>query len=144
MRRFVCWRQTVGSSRQEKLPVGMDRSIVVGNVDSRIGSQHRAGYHDGIIMDDMSFTHLPATSIIHLLDVENTRSIHCRNTNASIPAGMPRVFTINNLDQLFFDPESESQNDAQKYNYCSPEQLAAITRRYVHCTLPLGLEKYYK
>ena len=39
MRRFVCWRQTVGSSRQEKLPVGMDRSIVVGNVDSRIGSQ---------------------------------------------------------------------------------------------------------
>ena len=39
MRRFVCWRQTVGSSRQEKLPVGMDRSTVVGNVDSRIGSQ---------------------------------------------------------------------------------------------------------
>ena len=39
MRRFVCWRQTVGSSRQEKLPVGMDRSIVVGNLDSRIGSQ---------------------------------------------------------------------------------------------------------
>lgn len=104
----------------------------------------RVGYHDGVIFDDMSFTHLPATSIIHLLDVENTRSIHCRNTNASLLAGMRRLFTINNLSQLFFDPESESQNDAQKYNYCSLEQQAAIRRRYVHCTLPVGVDAYFK
>ena len=104
----------------------------------------RAGYHDGVVFDDMSFTHLPATSIIHLLDVENTRSIHCRNTNARLPAGMPRMFTINNINQLFFDPESESQNDSQKYNYCAPEQLAAIERRYVRCALPVGCAKYYK
>jgi len=51
--------------------------------------------HKSIIFDDMDFEHLPRTSQIHLVDQHDTRSIHCRNTTATIPAGTEKIFTAN-------------------------------------------------
>lgn len=51
--------------------------------------------HDGIVFDDMSFLHLPRTAIIHLVDWDLPSSIHCRYTNALIPAHTPKIFTSN-------------------------------------------------
>jgi len=73
--------------------------------------------HDGIIFDDMRFTHWPTESVIHLLDMENPRSIHVRYGIAMIPAGIPRIFTHNDKNP-FYDEAAIS--DAQK---------AAIERR---------------
>lgn len=58
---------------------------------------------DGLVFDDMSFKHLPSDTIIYLLDMECTRSIHARNTNAVIPEGLKRIFTHNERD--IFEPE---------------------------------------
>lgn len=62
----------------------------------------RPDYHASIIFDDMSFTGdesgkgaWPLTSQIHLVDFENQRSIHCRYSNAVIPAGIHKCFTCN-------------------------------------------------
>lgn len=57
--------------------------------------------HDGIVFDDMDFTHWPATSVIHLLDLETPSVIHCRYSNAIIPSGFPRLFT-GNVDNPFY------------------------------------------
>jgi len=62
----------------------------------------RRGYHIAILFDDMCFKGnidgkgaWPRTSQIHLVDMENDRSIRCRHRNAMIPAGIFRVFTCN-------------------------------------------------
>jgi len=53
------------------------------------------GYHVSIVFDDVSFSHFPRVSQIHLLDFDNVRAIHCRHTVANIPAGVFRIFTCN-------------------------------------------------
>lgn len=64
----------------------------------------RPGYHRSIIFDDVEFNHFPRTSQIHLVDFENARSIHCRNTCADIPAGVYKIFTCNDLPIQVDDP----------------------------------------
>lgn len=54
-----------------------------------------AELHDGIVFDDMSFTHLPRQAQIHLLDQDQPRSIHVRYGTAFIPAGTKKIFTCN-------------------------------------------------
>lgn len=63
--------------------------------------------HDGIVFDDMSFRHWPVEAIIHLLDIEQNRSIRNRFQDAIIPKGMKRIFTHNHED-IFF-PEGISE-----------------------------------
>lgn len=53
--------------------------------------------HDGIIFDDMSFTHLPRTAQIHLVDQDNPRSLHCRYARAHIPAHTKKIITCNTM-----------------------------------------------
>lgn len=61
------------------------------------------GDYDGIIFDDMCFTHLPRTSQIHLLDCDNDRSIHVRYATALIRARTKKVFLTNVVDGFIFD-----------------------------------------
>lgn len=75
-----------------------------------------AEVHDGIVFDDMSFKHLHAEAIIHLLDTANDREIHARYDIASIPAGTKKIFCHNRADIFMVN--------------CDAEQLAAIMRRY--------------
>lgn len=51
--------------------------------------------NDGIVFDDMDFKHLPRTAQIHLVDYDNTRSIHCRFRTAKIPKKTFKIFTCN-------------------------------------------------
>lgn len=73
---------------------------------------------DGIVFDDMSFKHLPAQAIIHLLDMDYDAPVHLRYSNGRIPKGMPRIFTSNDSD--IFVPTA----------MCSDDVLGAISRRY--------------
>lgn len=50
---------------------------------------------DGIVFDDMSFSHMPANTRIHLVDDECDRHIHVRYSTAFIPAGTKKIFTTN-------------------------------------------------
>lgn len=71
--------------------------------------------HDGLVFDDMSFTHWPAESCIHILDLEHPRYIHCRNTNGFIPARYPRIFTTNKEpDDWYSDKATDEQKVAIK------------------------------
>lgn len=51
--------------------------------------------HKSIIFDDMSFTHMPVTGQIHLVDLFEPRSIHVRYGTVKLPAGIERWFTCN-------------------------------------------------
>lgn len=59
--------------------------------------------YDGIIFDDMAFTHLPRTSQIHLVDMDNDRSIHIRYKTAFIPAHTRKIFLTNESHGMIFD-----------------------------------------
>lgn len=73
--------------------------------------------HDGIVFDDMSFKHIPAEAVIHMLDMEEEATVHCRYQVGIIPRNLPRIFTHNTPNPFF--------------NLCStdPEQVKAIERR---------------
>lgn len=51
--------------------------------------------HDGIVFDDMDFKHMPRTAQIHLVDNDNTRSIHCRYETVTIPKHTKKIFVAN-------------------------------------------------
>jgi len=55
----------------------------------------RPRYHKSIIFDDMSFTHLPRTSQIHIVDQTDEAHIHMRFKVAVIPEGTQKIFTAN-------------------------------------------------
>lgn len=57
----------------------------------------KPGFHQSILFDDVSITHLPITSQIHLVDQENPRSIHVRYGTIRMPAGVPKCFTCNSF-----------------------------------------------
>jgi len=63
-------------------------------------------YHKCVIFDDMDFKHLPRTTQIYLVDQDDHRTIHCRNTNATIPKTMPKIFTANEFP-FILDPAIE-------------------------------------
>lgn len=65
--------------------------------------------NDGVVFDDMDFSHIPRTAIIHLVDSEYRRSIHMRHYNWDKPAGLPMIATTNNhggniFGQYYDDP----------------------------------------
>jgi hypothetical protein len=51
----------------------------------------------------MDFKHLPRTSQIHLVDVDNDRSIHCRYRTAFVPARTKKIFTTNESSGLIVE-----------------------------------------
>lgn len=57
--------------------------------------------NDGIVFDDMDFKHMPRTAQIHILDWDNTRSIHCRYRTATIPKHTKKIFTCNEYPFVF-------------------------------------------
>ena len=73
--------------------------------------------HDGIVFDDMSFSHWPPSSVIHLVDTELERDINIRYGTVNIPANTKKIFTYNS-DNPFYDCDKISE-----------EQRSAIERR---------------
>jgi len=58
--------------------------------------------HDGIIFDDMNFSHWPRESCIHLVDIEEDTDLNVKCGMVTLPAGTPRVITTNRRsDEIF-------------------------------------------
>lgn len=122
----VIWGRS-GLGKTEFAKAHFKNPLIVSHVDDL--KKFDKERHDGLIFDDMTFSHWPYNSVIHLLDMNNGRSIHCRNTNGYIPAGTKRIFTIN--------PEKEEE----PYCHIFPEifytadlgsaRKRAINRRFV-------------
>lgn len=60
------------------------------------------GVHDGLVFDDMNFTHWPRESQIHLLDMEVDSDINVKHETSYIPAGTKRIFCTNVDDGAIF------------------------------------------
>lgn len=84
------------------------------------------GKTDGIVIDDIAFNKWGAHNLLHLVDSEFDRTINIKYGQAVIPAGLPRIITLNDVDNFW----PESINEATK---------AAIERRIriVHVTVKL-------
>lgn len=63
---------------------------------THIDSLKKYDGEDYIIWDDVSFSHLPRGTQIHICEVRNSRDIHCRHTVAAIPPGVKNIFCVNN------------------------------------------------
>lgn len=57
--------------------------------------------NDGVVFDDMSFKHIPAEAVIHMLDMEEEATVHCRYQVGVIPRQLPRIFTHNTPNPFF-------------------------------------------
>jgi len=79
----------------------LPRALLVSHMD-RLGD-YDADVYDGIIFDDMSFSHLPRESQIHLVDIDEARDIHIRYQIAHIPANTKKIFTTNLIAGTIFD-----------------------------------------
>jgi hypothetical protein len=63
--------------------------------------------NDGLVFDDMDFNHVVRSTQIYLCD-ELESSIHCRFQNATLPAGIRRIFTTNREYGAIFDLNDEA------------------------------------
>ena len=90
----------------------------------RIEDLHGIGLRtDGLVFDDLSFRDWEPEPVIALLDTEQDSSIHCRYTDARIPANMPRIFTTNlTCENRYTTIFPDGKNEAQQY---------AIDRRFM-------------
>lgn len=70
------------------------------------------GFHDGIVFDEMDFSHHPTGARINLLDMERTAMIHCRYRHVKIPANMPRFFCHNKETIFYSDRDSIEERNA--------------------------------
>lgn len=77
------------------------RALLVSHLDDL--RNFNKNIHDGIVFDDMSFTHMPVSAQIHLTDFDLDRSIHIRYGVARIPSGTKKIFTTNVPDGAIFD-----------------------------------------
>lgn len=89
--------------------------ILVSHIDDL--KRFDARTNDGLVFDDMTFTHWPPTSCIHIVDMEHDRTINVRYGTVTIPAWTKRIFTTNIRLTDYFSPN------------CTDEQWDAIYRR---------------
>lgn len=85
-----------------------------------------AKLHDGIVFDDMSFTHVPFQQVLRLFESEYDSTIHCRYMNAVIPKGTKRIFTHNTPDAWVPKDLMEGQYEALNRRIklvCIPEDI---------------------
>lgn len=82
-----------GAGKTEFALAHFNKPLFISNIDDL--NKFQEGYHDGLVFDDIDFSHFPPTAIIHLCDINHTRTIKCRYQNAVIPQGTPRIFTSN-------------------------------------------------
>lgn len=73
--------------------------------------------HDGIVFDDMSFTHLHCEARIHIVDQEYGRDIHIRYTTVRIPSYTKKIICHNGQPHPLIDDKLQGY------------QLEAVRRR---------------
>jgi hypothetical protein len=107
-----------GTGKTSFVKAHFKRPLFVRHMD--ILKSYRPHTFDAIIFDDMSFTHLPISTVIFLCDTKDEAHIHIRYSVVSLqPAdedNCPRIF-ISNLRNPFYSEETPE------------EQKAAVERR---------------
>ena len=86
--------------------------LVTSHIDDL--KRFNAELHDGIIFDDMSFSHWPREACIHLLDYDFPRSINVKHSVVTIPAKTPKIFTHNYEDPMAIFPAEHRADMALK------------------------------
>jgi len=114
----------------------LPRALMTRHVDL-LRTYQSKGYH-GLILDDMSFTHLQPEHQIHLLDRTDDTQVHCRYGVAEIPAATPTIITSNKhptqivslhvpaIERRCFCVHMVSPNEFQIYNF----EYGAISLNY--------------
>lgn len=90
-----------GIGKTEFAKACMPGALLVSHVDDLL--LYDPNEYSGIIFDDMSFTHMPRSAQIHIVDSDNGRSIHCRYRTAWIPPNTQKIFTTNEHEGRIFD-----------------------------------------
>lgn len=89
----------------------------------------KAGFHKSIIFDDVSFRHCPRTQQLQLVDQYDEQQIHCRHAVATIPAGVPRIFTCN----VGWEPvELSDAAIARRIKIYKVREMLSINNHYNH------------
>lgn len=91
-----------GTGKTQWAKAHFQSPLLVGAIDTL--KKFDPAIHDGIIFDDMSFTHWPRDSVIQLLDWDEDRDVHCRFADAFIPKNTKKVFISNNDFRETFGP----------------------------------------
>lgn len=76
--------------------------------DSESYSRFDPDKHDGIVIDDMSFRKNDQTRFLHHLDMRQASERRVCYKAKMIPAGVPRIFTINK-QQLFWPEQADPE-----------------------------------
>jgi len=71
--------------------------------------------HKSIVFDDLEFSHLPPATQKFLVDMEQIGEVHVRYAVATIPAGLPRLFTANEYPFLESGVHAEAITRRLKY-----------------------------
>lgn len=82
-----------GLGKTEWALAHFERPLLVSHIDEL--KKLETGEYDGIVFDDMDFNHWPRSAVIHLVDYAKARAINVKHSTATIPKGMPRIFTCN-------------------------------------------------
>lgn len=107
-----------------------------------------ARFKDGIIFDDFSVAHWPATAVIALVDWEVPSGIDVKHGHVVIPAKTRKIFTFNEDLSVWCRPKPKriwvsKQGDQVDYddpNAMTDEQYRAVRRRFTtvyHVSQPL-------
>lgn len=81
-----------GKTALAKALMGED-GLFVTHVDQL--REYDPDHSNGIVFDEGSFKHIPREAQIHLIDVDEDRTVHCRYAPAFLPAGTLRIITTN-------------------------------------------------
>lgn len=96
---IIIWGDS-GIGKTEFAKYNLPKALFVTHMDDLV--KFNPDIYNGIIFDDMSFSHLHREAQIHLVDQDNPRSIHVRYTVATIPANTKKLFLTNVHNGMIF------------------------------------------
>lgn len=98
---LILWGNS-GLGKTEFAKFLLPKALFVTHLDQL--TKYASEEYEGIIFDDMSFTHIHREAQIHLVDFDCSRAIHVRYTTANIPRNTRKIFTTNVIDgNIFLD-----------------------------------------
>lgn len=116
-----------GTGKTEYAKAHFQNPLVVRHIEDL---RSLSSANDGIVFDDMKFYDWDPEDVIHLLDIENSSTLHARFTNVRIPASTKRIFVHNNKD-IFYKTRTELLEIGPIEVPLIPlSQAEAIDRRY--------------
>lgn len=99
-----------GTGKTEFALAHFEKPLFVRHIDAL--RDFRPGFHDGVVFDDMDFSHWPHGSRVHILDMARPAQIHCRYSHAVLPRGTRRIFCSNSRYILEKDSDTVEQKSA--------------------------------